>query len=252
MKVCDAIAYAHARGVVHRDLKPENVVLGGYGEVVVLDWGLAKLVDDTDLVSDANTQIRERISVSPEASVAQTLGLMGTPSYMAPEQVEQDHAQIDGRTDVYALGGILFEILTGHAPAEGTTGDVLERVRTGRIPHARQLEPTVPRRWKQSAPRPWHLKNRSATSRSPTSRRRCGAGSPMSPLRPTVSHSQRAFRRFMRRHRTLTTAATAAMVVALTALGIAYPRGGDFGQARQCESRPRYQEQRARPVAQKR
>ncbi len=77
LKVCDAIAYAHARGVVHRDLKPENVVLGSYGEVVVLDWGLAKLVDDADQLSDENTRIRERISVSPEANAAQTLGLMG-------------------------------------------------------------------------------------------------------------------------------------------------------------------------------
>jgi serine/threonine protein kinase len=145
LKVCDAIAYAHSRGVVHRDLKPENVVLGGYGEVLVLDWGLAKLVDQPDEHPVARSEVDERLSIGPDAVADKTRGLVGTPAYMAPEQVEAKHDQIDGRTDVYALGGILFEILTGHPPAEGaTTADVLERIRTGRILRARQVEPDVP------------------------------------------------------------------------------------------------------------
>jgi serine/threonine-protein kinase len=225
LKVCDAIAYAHARGVVHRDLKPENVVLGSYGEVVVLDWGLAKLVDDPELASEDNTRIRERILVSAEASAAQTLGLLGTPSYMAPEQVEQNHEQIDGRTDVYALGGILFEILTGHPPAEGTTtAQVLEQARTGRIPRARQVEPTVPPPLEAVCAKAMSL---ASADRYPkvadlAQEVRCWiAGEPVAaypePLPARV-------RRWMRRHRTVTTAATAAMMVALTALGIAYRR----------------------------
>jgi tetratricopeptide (TPR) repeat protein len=144
LKVCYAVAYAHARGVVHRDLKPENIILGGFGEVIVLDWGLAKLVDQPEEETGAETS--EHISVGEDAKLDKTQGLMGTPPYMAPEQVDAKQDQIDCRTDVYALGAILFEILTGHAPAEGTsTAEIFDRIRTGRIPRARQLEPSVPR-----------------------------------------------------------------------------------------------------------
>jgi eukaryotic-like serine/threonine-protein kinase len=146
LKVCDAVAYAHSRGVIHRDLKPENIVLGGFGEVIVLDWGLAKLVDDPEDPGECETRSADRVSVSDEAHTEKTHGQMGTPCYMAPEQVELKQDLIDDRTDVYALGGILFETLTGHPPAEGTTtAEVFDRITSGRIPLARQLEPGVPR-----------------------------------------------------------------------------------------------------------
>ncbi|HEV3081218.1 MAG TPA: serine/threonine-protein kinase, partial [Gemmataceae bacterium] len=99
VNVCQAIGYAHARGVVHRDLKPANVVLGAFGEVVVLDWGLARLVDE---------QAPEEVAVhvNPPAATAATVAgqQVGTPAYMAPEQAEGRLDQIDGRTDVYGLG----------------------------------------------------------------------------------------------------------------------------------------------------
>jgi eukaryotic-like serine/threonine-protein kinase len=143
VNVCQATGYAHSRGVVHRDLKPENVVLGGFGEVVVLDWGLARMVDcpESDDVRPPG------LTVSAEARADATLAgtQLGTPTYMAPEQAEGRLDLIDARTDVYGLGGILFEILTGRAPHEGTDAiDILRRVATGPTPRAKAVDPAVP------------------------------------------------------------------------------------------------------------
>jgi serine/threonine protein kinase/tetratricopeptide (TPR) repeat protein len=144
VKVCQAVGYAHARGVIHRDLKPENVVLGGHGEVVVLDWGLAKVVGERD--DDERNAREPRVAVSIEAETKPTIGQVGTPVYMAPEQVEADNSAIDSRTDVYGLGAILFEILTAHPPVSGSTvGEVFSKIQAGNLHRARELEPTVPR-----------------------------------------------------------------------------------------------------------
>jgi serine/threonine protein kinase/tetratricopeptide (TPR) repeat protein len=144
VKVCQAVGYAHSRWVIHRDLKPENVVLGAHGEVVLLDWGLAKVVGQPD---DEDSTAREpRISVSAEAQTKQTVGQVGTPAYMAPEQVEADNDSVGTRTDVYGLGAILFEILTAHPPVTGSSvGDVFSKIQAGNLSKAREIEPTVPR-----------------------------------------------------------------------------------------------------------
>jgi serine/threonine protein kinase/WD40 repeat protein len=141
IKVCEAIAYAHSRRVVHRDLKPENIVLGNFGEVIVLDWGLAKLIDEPDrpTESDEGSSL-DKILLSDEAKTDKTYGLMGTPCYMAPEQVNEQHDLIDGRTDVYALGAILFELLTGQPPVSGKSqSEILDQVKKGQIPRARLI-----------------------------------------------------------------------------------------------------------------
>lgn len=131
--VCNAVAYAHARGVVHRDLKGSNVVLGDFGEVMVLDWGLAKVVGEKATFPGAGspTQSLAPVAIEPEDSRDQTLAgqVLGTPPSMAPEQATGRLDQIDRRTDVYGLGTILYEILTSRTPFAGTdTQEILHKV----------------------------------------------------------------------------------------------------------------------------
>ncbi len=128
--VCNTVAYAHSEGVIHRDLKGENVVLGDFGEVVVLDWGLAKLVDRVQAEPD------DPLVVVDSASSANDVGLtvqgqaIGTPAYMAPEQASGRLDLIGRHTDIYGLGAILYEVLTGCPPFSGPdTREILRKVR---------------------------------------------------------------------------------------------------------------------------
>ncbi len=107
VQVTQAIAFAHARGVVHRDLKPGNIMLGDFGEVYVLDFGLAKVLGPSELTVESEDEDMP----TRTASRTQHGALLGTPGYMPPEQARGDHDDLDPRADVYALGAILFEIL---------------------------------------------------------------------------------------------------------------------------------------------
>ena len=107
--VCLAVDFAHQRGVIHRDIKPENIILGDYGEVYVLDWGIAKVTTASD-----EAPASEAIELTQDEMPATALGsLLGTPGYMSPEQSVGAIDRLDARTDVYALGAILFEIVAG-------------------------------------------------------------------------------------------------------------------------------------------
>jgi serine/threonine protein kinase len=109
LQVCDAVAFAHATAIIHRDLKPQNVMLGAFGEVLVLDWGVAR-----SLGSATSASITPASPVpSPFASACASGAIVGTPGYMAPEQL---HGSSDDRTDVFGLGGILFFLLTREHP----------------------------------------------------------------------------------------------------------------------------------------
>ncbi len=115
--VCDTLSYAHSRGIIHRDLKGENVVVGEYGAVVVIDWGLAKRIGETE--SDLNDQDEGSILGASDGLQTMHGAAMGTPAFMAPEQAMGEVDKFDARTDVYGLAAILYQILTGLPPFVG-------------------------------------------------------------------------------------------------------------------------------------
>jgi hypothetical protein len=120
-KVCDAVAYAHHRGVIHRDLKPDNIMVASFGQVYLMDWGLARL-----------TKSRP---ASGEYAQMEAPGAVGTPEYMAPEQARGNPDDMDERSDIFGLGAVLYEIVSGKTPY-GDVRDpeaILERARTNRV-----------------------------------------------------------------------------------------------------------------------
>jgi serine/threonine-protein kinase len=118
IKVCDALSFAHSRGIIHRDLKPDNVMVGSYGQVYVMDWGCAQVIGDRSIVGG---------KTEPDGIV------IGTVAYMAPEQACGEISKIDARTDVFALGGILYKALTGSSPYPGPVAQALPLAQRGEL-----------------------------------------------------------------------------------------------------------------------
>ncbi len=210
--VCNAIDYAHSRGVIHRDLKPANIIVGKHGETLVVDWGLAKAVGRAD------PSAGEQTLVPSSGGSSETLpgSALGTPAYMSPEQARGEIDQIGPRSDVYSLGATLYCLLTGKPPFEGDdVGEILRAVQNGKFSRPCQLDPAVDRALeavclKAMAARP---ADRYPTPRALTDDlERWMADEPVTAWREPFS---RRARRWARRNRTAVTAAAAAVLVAL-------------------------------------
>jgi serine/threonine-protein kinase len=198
--VCRAVAFAHARGVLHRDLKGQNVILGDFGEVFLLDWGLAGTLSGT----------------GPDPGSG---GIVGTPGYIAPEVAAGGPTSV--ASDVYGLGAILYSILTGRAPYHsGAAGD--------RVRQAATLDPPSPRAINPSAPAALDAVCRKAMARDPADRYPSADALAVQIRRHLADEPVDAYRepwpvraaRWGRRHRTAVTAAAAILVTAVIALAV--------------------------------
>ena len=154
VRVCEAMAYAHAKGVVHRDLKPANVMTGRFGEVYVMDWGLAKVRGRKERKRRTSSTVSfvatRRTSESGDGPMETSHGtVFGTPAYMSPEQARGELERVDERSDVYSLGAMLYHHLVGHAPyahggARGSATTVLRWLLDAPPPKVRELAPDAP------------------------------------------------------------------------------------------------------------
>jgi serine/threonine protein kinase len=161
LRVCEALAYAHERGVIHRDLKPSNVMLGSHGEVHVMDWGLARVlalpVEEPELLQEGETvgsapalhtdRSESRGEVSDSSAYTHSGQGLGTAQYMPPEQAAGHWSEVDKRADVYAVGAMLYHLLAGHAPygeREGSAAEVQRRVIAGPPVPLHHRAPRVP------------------------------------------------------------------------------------------------------------
>jgi len=243
LAVADAMAYAHGERVIHRDLKPRNVVVGDFGETVVIDWGLAKELD-----ANANATLRPDRSedgAQPNASISSQPGettageLLGTPLYMPPEQAMGE--AVDERADVYAIGAILYHVLAGVPSYKGASNaEVLSSLHAGPPLAIAAVAPSAPRELVAIVER---AMARDPAARYPTARaladdlRRFQNGQLVGAHRYSL---RQLIWRWARRHRTAIAAATAAMVAAI-AIGV-------FALTRIFEANQRAEDQRALAV----
>ncbi|MBI1317798.1 MAG: protein kinase [Candidatus Hydrogenedens sp.] len=145
--VCQALAYAHERGVIHRDIKPSNIMIGEFGETVLLDWGLAKVRGQEDFYAEKLELTLTTLRLKPGTSAPNTVTgeAVGTPHYMSPEQARGHVGLIDERSDVYSVGAVIYELLTGKSPYAGTPPDeALERAMQGAPPRVGALVREAP------------------------------------------------------------------------------------------------------------
>jgi serine/threonine-protein kinase len=141
--VCNAMEYAHSRGVLHRDLKPGNIMVGKYGETLVVDWGLAKAAGKNKITSDEGTL--HPASGPSRSGQTQPGSVMGTPQYMSPEQAAGKLEELGPACDVYSLGATLYHVLCGQPPFNGkSVAEILANVQKGNFPKPRSIVAEVP------------------------------------------------------------------------------------------------------------
>ena len=154
--VCDAVAFAHAQRVIHRDLKPQNIMIGSFGEVLVLDWGVAKILSESAAHSSeadtlkrktagAQTPIADYESLRDDSADDTTHGtIIGTLNYMSPEQARGEIKQLDERSDIYSLGAVLYFLLTNQSPAAlKAPSSQNQAMEAESIPRPRSINPKV-------------------------------------------------------------------------------------------------------------
>jgi eukaryotic-like serine/threonine-protein kinase len=210
--VCNAIDYAHSRGVLHRDIKPGNVIVGKHGETLVVDWGLAKPMGHAEPSAGEGER-----TLMPSSGSSETLpgSALGTPAYMSPEQAGGDLDRLGPRSDVYSLGATLYCLLTGKSPFEGDIGEVLRKVQRGDFTPPRQLVPAIDSALEAVCLKAMATKaeDRYASCRALADDvERWTADEPGTAWREPAS---RRVLRWLTRHRTGVTAAGAALLVAL-------------------------------------
>jgi serine/threonine-protein kinase len=217
--VCNTVAYAHSRGILHRDLKPSNIMLGDYGETLVVDWGMAKPFARTEVERSTGeaTLMPAATEDTPEGGT-QYGQTMGTPAYMSPEQAAGRWDVVGPASDIFSLGATLYAVLTGQPPYRGHSQmDVLHQARHGEFPRPRQEKPDAPRALEAICLRAMALKpeDRYGTARE------LGADVEKWLADEIVTAWLEPFaaraRRWMRRHRALVASSAAGLFVALLA-----------------------------------
>ncbi len=244
--VCNTIAYAHSRGVLHRDIKPSNIMLGPFGETLVLDWGVAKPLGRPD--PGPTPAIPTDLSpLWPSSGCGSTVTVtgqaVGTPAYMSPEQAAGDLQAMAPASDVYSLGATLYVLLTDRPPYVGDPVEVLRDVPRGRFDPPRAIQPRVPKALDAIC--------RKAMATEPSARyasalaladdvERWLADEPVTAFRDPGSARAR---RWVKRHRPIVAGTVATVVVTMLALGLAVPilsiAWRNEAEARRDESRQR-------------
>jgi serine/threonine-protein kinase len=217
--VCNAIAYAHSRGVIHRDLKPANVMLGEFGETIVVDWGLACVLAQP---TGDQTVAERPLDPGPasQTPVTERGRIVGTPAYLSPEQAQGHLDRVGVASDVFALGALLYELLTGQPPYTGSKEEVLRLAQRGEVAPARQRKPAVPRALeavcgKAMAARP---ENRYPTARALAEEvQRYLADEPVQADREPLTER---LRRWGRRHHSLVTSSVVLLLVSVLGLAL--------------------------------
>jgi len=215
--VCETIAYAHSRGVIHRDLKPGNIMLGPYGETLVVDWGVAKALGRSEPRPSPEERSGASSSTS-DSSQTEPGSVLGTPAYMSPEQAQGDLNAVGPHSDIYSLGSTLYSLLTGRPPYQAeNAGALLAAVQRGRFAPPRTLRPEIDGALEAVCQKAMALepRDRYDSARALADDLRLWtAGEPVSAWREPPL---RRARRWARRHRTLVTAAAIGALVALAA-----------------------------------